>query len=56
MKSFERYRRYAVDCLKVAQSAANDCDKALLLQMAETWRQLAKRAEAKATVGKDEDT
>jgi hypothetical protein len=44
MKSFERYRRYAVDCLKMAQSAGNDADKALLLQMAETWRQLAERA------------
>jgi hypothetical protein len=43
MKSFERYRRYAVDCLKMAQSAGNE---ALLLQMAETWRQLAERLPA----------
>jgi hypothetical protein len=56
MKSFERYRRYAADCLKMAQSAAKDSDKALLLQMAETWRHLAELAEAKATVRKDEDT
>jgi hypothetical protein len=56
MKSFERYRRYAADCLKMAQSAANDGDKARLLQMAETWRHLAELAEAKATVRKDEDT
>jgi hypothetical protein len=56
MKSFERYRRYAVDCLKMAQSAGNDADKALLLQMAETWRHLAELAEAKATVRKHEDT
>jgi len=48
MNLIERYRCYAVDCLKMAQSAANDGDKALLVQMAETWRQLAERAEAKA--------
>jgi hypothetical protein len=48
MKSFERYRRYAAECLTIAQSARNDGDKALLLQMAETWRHLAKLAEAAA--------
>jgi hypothetical protein len=52
----KRYRRYAADCLKMAQSAAKDSDKALLLQMAETWGHLAELAEAKATVRKDEDT
>jgi hypothetical protein len=56
MKSFERYRRYAVDCLKMAQLASSDGDKALLLEMAETWRHFAELAEAKATVRKDEDT
>jgi hypothetical protein len=56
MKSFERYRRYAADCLKMAQSASNDGDKAHLLQMAETWRHLAKVAEAQATARDDEDT
>jgi hypothetical protein len=56
MKSFDRYRHYAVDCLKMAQSASSDGDKALLLEMAETWRHFAELAEAKATVRKDEDT
>lgn len=55
MKSFERYRRYAADCLKMAQSAANDGDKARLLQMAETWRHLAELAEAQAAAKYDED-
>jgi len=54
MKSFERYRRYAADCLTMAQLAANDCDKALFLQMAETWRHLAELAEARAAA-KDDD-
>jgi hypothetical protein len=53
MQSFERYRRYAADCLKMAHSAVTDADKAGLLQMAETWRQLAELAEAQAA-GRDE--
>jgi len=44
MKSFERYRRYAADCLKMAQSVAKHAEKARLLQMAETWRHLAELA------------
>jgi hypothetical protein len=56
MKAFERYRRYAVDCLKMAQSAANDCDKARLLQMAETWHHLAEMAEARAVSRDDKDS
>jgi hypothetical protein len=46
MNSIERYRRYAADCLKMAQAATNDGDKAHLLQMAETWRHLAELAES----------
>jgi len=42
----ERYRRYALRCLRLAQLIAHDGDKALLLQMAEAWRHLAERAEA----------
>ena len=40
--------------LKLSQSATNDGDKALLLQMAETWRHLAELAEARMTE-RDED-
>jgi hypothetical protein len=54
MKPFERYRRCAADCLKMAQSAANDGGKARLLQMAETWCHLAEMAEAQAAA-KDDD-
>ncbi len=56
MKSFERYRRYAADCLQIAQAASNDDDKALLLQMAETWRNLAARAEARVAARDNEDS
>jgi hypothetical protein len=56
MKLFERYRRYAADCLKMAQSASNDGDKARLLQMAEAWRHLAQLAEVRASARVDEDS
>jgi hypothetical protein len=56
MKSFERYRRYAADCLKMAQAASNDDDKARLLHMAETWRRLALMAESRAAARDDEDS
>jgi hypothetical protein len=42
----EQYRRYAAECVRVAQETTNAGDKAMLLQMAETWRRLAERAEA----------
>jgi hypothetical protein len=54
MNLIERYRRYAADCLKMAKSVSNDGDKARLLQMAETWRQLAERAEAKTATRDNE--
>jgi hypothetical protein len=54
MNLIERCRRYAIDCLKVARSATSDDQKSQLLQMAETWRQLAERAEAKADARDDE--
>lgn len=41
----KRYRRYAADCLRVAQQTTNQADKALLVAMAEQWLQLADRAE-----------
>jgi len=53
MSSMDRYRRYAAECLKLAQ-ATHSGDKVLLLQMAETWRHLAELAEASvATDDKD---
>ena len=46
MASVEDYRRYAAECLRVAQQTENQTDKAMMIQMAETWRQLAEKAEA----------
>jgi hypothetical protein len=42
-----QYRRYAAECLRLATSSEDVREKAVLLQMAEQWRQLAERAETK---------
>ena len=55
MNSIERYRRFAAECLKLAQSASNEGDKVLLLHMAETWRRLAELSENSMAVRDDED-
>jgi len=44
MASAEDYRRYAGECLRLAQESDNSREKALLLEMAEMWRRLAERA------------
>ena len=41
----ERYRRYAGECLRIAQETADPADKARLLQMAEAWMKLADDAD-----------
>ncbi len=43
----EKYRHYAADCVRVAQEISSPADKALLLQMAETWVRLAERTDGK---------
>jgi hypothetical protein len=45
MSRAEEYRRYAAECIRVAQETADPKDKALLLEMAEKWRELAKRVD-----------
>jgi hypothetical protein len=44
MARVDDYRRYAAECIRVAQQTENQRDKLVLLQMAETWRRLAERA------------
>jgi hypothetical protein len=46
MSPAETYRRYAAECLALAQKASTPEDRAHLLQMAQHWRQLAEKAEA----------
>jgi hypothetical protein len=44
----EGYRRYAMECLRVARQATNPSDKAMLLEMAQKWQELAERIEQQA--------
>ena len=41
----EDYRRYAAECLRLAQEFRGRAEAATLLDMAERWRRLAKEAE-----------
>ena len=44
----EDYRRYAAECLRIAQTILSPAEKNMLLQMAETWRQLASQIESRS--------
>jgi hypothetical protein len=43
MARADEYRRHAAECLRVAQRVSDPNDKALLIQMAERWRELAEK-------------
>jgi hypothetical protein len=43
----EEYRRYAAECLALAQRALNPHDRARLLDMADAFNRLAAKAEGK---------
>ncbi len=46
MTRAEEYRRYAFECIRVAQQTQNPADKAMLLAMAQKWQALAEKAES----------
>jgi hypothetical protein len=48
----DRYNRFAAECERVAQEASDPKDRALLLEMAATWRLLARRAETPDETGR----
>ena len=48
MASVDAYRRYAAQCVRIAQQTENPSDKALLLGMAEAWLRLAEFAKETA--------
>ena len=48
MDRVEEYRRYAMECLRVARQSSNPNDKAMLLEMAQKWQELAERIEQQA--------
>ena len=49
MSRAEEYRRFAAECLRVAHDSKNPKDKALMLVMAQKWRELADKAEKEET-------
>jgi hypothetical protein len=51
----EDYRRYAAECLRLAQVFRGRAEAAMFLEMAERWRRLAKAAENRGSVTKDEE-
>ena len=44
----DQYKRRAAECVRMSERTANAEDKALLLQMAQTWMRLAERAEERS--------
>jgi hypothetical protein len=42
------YRKKAVACLEIAERMSLNADRALMLEMAQQWLELARRAEAEA--------
>jgi Tfp pilus assembly protein PilX len=55
MNPAERYRMLAAHCVRLARHTVNSSDKALLLQMAESWVRLAERAGARADADDPEE-
>jgi hypothetical protein len=51
----EAYRRYAAECVRLAQIISNPTEKSVLLQMAETWRRLASETESRNPSTDDEE-
>jgi hypothetical protein len=50
----EQYRRYAGECIRLAQQSQNPQEKDTLLSMAAAWRRLAEHAEN--TTGREPDS
>jgi hypothetical protein len=52
MRKIEEYRRRAEDCRKLAASVTDEDAKQQLLQMADTWDNLARNREEQLARGK----
>jgi hypothetical protein len=48
------YRRYAAECVRLAQQVADPADKARLLDMAETFRELAEKNNGRPSAPPDD--
>jgi hypothetical protein len=54
MTSADDFRRYAAECVALAQQMSDPADKAHMLQMAQAWRELADKLASKADDGHTE--
>ena len=45
MQTSSQYRAFADDCVRLAQRAKTEEERKILLEMAETWKQLAEEAD-----------
>jgi hypothetical protein len=48
MSRVDEYRRFAAECLKMAQAADDEQRRSILLQMAQGWLALAQKDETNA--------
>jgi hypothetical protein len=53
MASADEYDEYAEQCMVLATKSSNPADKARLLQMAQAWRELTAKLDAKRPTEKD---
>jgi hypothetical protein len=51
---FEDHQRRAAECLRLARDAADKTNKALLVEMAQTWAKLAEQEKMRAQDQKSE--
>ena len=56
MTRSDEYRRFAAECLQLAQIAEDEAKQALFLQMARAWFALAQREEDTARNGQPAET
>ena len=54
MPKFQDHQRRAAECLRLAREAADKTNKALLIEMAQTWARLAEQDKARSEDEKPE--
>jgi hypothetical protein len=55
MGKAEDYRRYAAECLRLARAFPGRAGAAVLLEMAERWRQMAEEAERGRAISQQDE-
>ena len=59
LSKFEDHKRRAAECLRLAREAADKTNKALLIEMAQTWAKLAEQdkiaEQERMKIGKEQE-